>query len=445
MMTAVPVLGTWYSCVVQSRRHFRFEGLSAVAHCLMPGQKRVVVIGAGFAGLSTACCLAKEGWHVTVLEKNDQLGGRCRVWEKDGYVFDMGPSWYWMPEVFEKFFAHFGRKVSDYYSLQRLDPPYKVFFQDGKEVSVPDKMGELEQLFEKRETGAAAKLKMFLAQAAYKYKVGMESYVWKPSVAWSEFLDPRLLVEVLRLQMLSSQRSHVKAHFKDPTLVQLMEWPVLFLGGSPQNIPAMYSMMNHAAIVGGTWWPKGGMAEVPKAMVSLARELGVEFRTGKSGTATQIVVDKPSGRWFKDAAQCRAVAVEEGDDVPADVVVGAADYHHVEQRLLEPRWRSYSENYWEQRVMSPSSLLFYIGLNCRVPNLEHHNLFFDEDIDTHVEEIYSDPAWPSKPLFYASVTTLTEPGMAPKGCDSLFLLVPLAATPNIDTPERCAATPLVQM
>jgi phytoene desaturase len=225
--------------------------------------KHAVVIGAGFAGLSSACCLAQAGWKVTVLEKNDDLGGRCRMWSKDGYTFDLGPSWYWMPEVFDNFFARFGKKVSDYYELRRLDPPYKVFFQDGKEVSVPDDMTELEALFEQREQGAAAKLRAFLAQAAYKYKVGMGDYVWKPSIALLEFLDPRLLVEVVRLQMLSSQRSHVEAHFRDPTLVQLMEWPVLFLGGSPQNIPAMYSMMNHAAIVGGTWWPKGGMSEIP--------------------------------------------------------------------------------------------------------------------------------------------------------------------------------------
>lgn len=430
-------------------------------------QRTAVVIGAGFAGLAAACSLAKKGWKVVVLEKNDQLGGRCRTWEKDGFLFDMGPSWYWMPEVFEEFFAKFGKKVSDYYKLTKLDPPYKVFFKDegesskqcprdpvtrmvlnrllvATEVCVPDKMEKLEELFEGREAGAGLSLRSFLAQASYKYGIGMGDYVWRPSIAWVEFMDPRLLVESIRLQMFSSQRSHVQKHFKDPTLVSLMEWPVLFLGGGPADIPAMYSMMNHAAIVGGTWWPEGGMSQIPSAMVTLAKELGVEFRTGAAGTAKKIHVGSDG--------KSVAVEVEAGKDSPTytdpttgekkagyavgagDSVVAAADYHHVEQHLLDPAWRQYNEKYWDSRVLSPGSLLFYLGLNRTVPNLEHHNLFFDEDIDDHVEEIYGrETRWPKKPLFYVSVTSQSERQMAPKGCDAVFVLVPLA--PGLDDDE----------
>ena len=402
-------------------------------------KRRAVVIGGGFAGLAAACSLAQKGWSVVVLEKNDQLGGRCRTWEQDGFLFDMGPSWYWMPEVFEEFFAKFGKKVSDYYKLTKLDPPYKVFFKE-EEVKVPDKMEKLEELFEGREAGAGARLKSFLAQASYKYGIGMGDYVWRPSIAWSEFMDPRLLIESIRLQMFSSQRSHVQKHFKDPTLVSLMEWPVLFLGGGPADIPAMYSMMNHAAIVGGTWWPEGGMSAVPAAMVSLAKELGVEFRNGAAGNVKKIHVslngkavgveveecaESPRFTEPRSKADLAGYALREGE-----VVVAAADYHFVEQNLLDSPWRQYTEKYWDSRVLSPGSLLFYLGLNVTVPNLEHHNLFFDEDIDEHVEEIYGRARWPKKPLFYVSVTSQSERKMAPKGCDAVFVLVPLA--PGLD-------------
>ena len=398
-----------------------------------------MVIGGGFAGLAAACSLAQKGWSVVVLEKNDQLGGRCRTWEQDGFLFDMGPSWYWMPEVFEEFFAKFGKKVSDYYKLTKLDPPYKVFFKE-EEVKVPDKMEKLEELFEGREAGAGARLKSFLAQASYKYGIGMGDYVWRPSIAWSEFMDPRLLIESIRLQMFSSQRSHVQKHFKDPTLVSLMEWPVLFLGGGPADIPAMYSMMNHAAIVGGTWWPEGGMSAIPAAMVSLAKELGVEFRNGAAGNVKKIHVslngkavgveveecaESPRFTEPRSKADLAGYALREGE-----VVVAAADYHFVEQNLLDSPWRQYTEKYWDSRVLSPGSLLFYLGLNVTVPNLEHHNLFFDEDIDEHVEEIYGRARWPKKPLFYVSVTSQSERKMAPKGCDAVFVLVPLA--PGLD-------------
>jgi phytoene desaturase len=391
----------------------------------MPGEK-VVVIGGGFAGLSAACSLAKKGYRVTILDRHDQIGGRARVFEEKGFKFDMGPSWYWMPDVFEAFFAHFGKKVSDYYRLERLDPPYRVFFKEEVgHVDVPDSPEELAKYFEAREQGAGEKLAKFLEQAAYKYRVGMADYVKRPSISIMEFLDGfRLLFEsIFRLDMFKSHRAHVQSYFKDAINRELLEWPVLFLGGAPDGVPALYSLMDHASIVLGTWYPEGGMHAIPAAMANLAEELGVEIQLGVEVEKIQVGDDGLA----KSVAVRHGGAAEQRTKIECDIVVGTGDMHWIEQQLLEPQFRRYTEQYWDKRVMSPGSLLYYIGVSKRLPNLKHHNLFFDESLDDHCVEIYDNPAWPKKPLFYACVPSLTDPSTAPKGYENLFLLVPLAA------------------
>lgn len=269
-------------------------------------QHHVVVIGAGFAGLSAACSLAKEGFKVTVLDKQPEVGGRCRVWEKDGFKFDMGPSWYWMPDVFDEFFARFGKKTSDYYRLRRLDPPYRLFMENGRPLDIPDRVQALEDLFESTQPGCRGQFRKFMAQAEYKYKVAMGDYVRRPSLALSEFIDVRMLREVMRLDMLSSQSSHVKGFFKHPDLVKIMEWPVLFLGGAPSSVPAMYSMMNYASVVLGTHYPDGGMVQVPLAMRRVAEELGVEFKLGERFNVDRICCEggKATGVEAKGESPC---------------------------------------------------------------------------------------------------------------------------------------------
>lgn len=385
--------------------------------------KKVVVIGSGFSGLSAACCLAKEGYSVTVLEKNDILGGRARQFETDGFVFDMGPSWYWMPDVFEHFFGLFGKKVSDYYHLIRLDPSYQVFFGENDRVDIPAQMPDLEALFEKIEPGSAAKLRKFLAEAEYKYRVGMGEFVHKPSHNIWEFADLRILSSMIRLQMFTNLSSHVRQLFKSEKLIQLLEFPVLFLGATPQKTPALYSLMNYADMSLGTWYPMGGMFNIVEAMASLARELGVEIKTNQE--VAQIETSK---------GKVVSVLTIDGTRYAADAFVGSADYHHIETKLLDPAHRNYKEDYWKSRVMAPSSLLWYIGVNKRIEGLRHHNLFFDEDFGLHSEEIYTTPQWPTRPLFYASAPSVTDPSVAPAGCENLFLLIPVA--PGLeDTPE----------
>ncbi len=376
--------------------------------------KKVIVIGSGFAGLSSACYLAKKGYKVTILEKNSVPGGRARKMEVLGYNFDMGPSWYWMPDIFDKFFADFGKKVSDYYELVRLDPGYKIIFGKDDELAVPANMDELKALFEQYEPGSSVKLTQFLKEAEYKYKVGIGEFVHKPGLSIFEFADLRVLRSLFRLQMLSSMSAHVEKLFKNEKLRELLKFPVLFLGATPEDTPAMYSLMNYADLALGTWFPKGGMFKIVEGMVSLAKELGVDIKLGH----TVLNIYTANGKAQKVFTDC--------GDFEADIVVGGADYHHVEQHLLTEENRVYKESYWDKRTMAPSSLLFYLGVNKKLDNLLHHNLFFDEDFKQHAVEIYKKPVWPTKPLFYACLASKTDPGCAPEGHENLFLLIPTA-------------------
>ena len=380
-----------------------------------------IVIGSGFAGLSAATSLAHKGHRVTLLEKNTQPGGRARVLREAGFTFDMGPSWYWMPEVFEQYFARFGRTVKDQYDLVRLDPSYQVVFGPDDHWMIPARMEELEAFFERVEPGAGEQLRKFLAEAKIKYELGMNELVYRPALNWSEFMLPKVMSGMLKVSVFTSLRKHVAKYFKDQRLRQLMEFPVLFLGATPQNTPALYSLMNYADMSLGTWYPMGGMGRIIDAMVKLAREEGVDLRT-----------DSPVERILVEDGRAAGVQVN-GEELRADVVVAAADYHHAEN-LLAPEHRTYSESYWKGRVMAPSSLLFYLGFDRELPRMEHHNLFFDEPLDLHAREIYDDPKWPTRPLLYTSCGTKTDPSVAPAGHENMVVLIPIA--PGLeDTPE----------
>lgn len=383
------------------------------------GQK-IGVIGSGFAGLSAACHLAKAGNEVVLLEKNATPGGRARQLKISGFTFDMGPSWYWMPDVFEHFFSQFGKKPSDYYELIRLDPSYQVRFRDGT-IELPAAMDELEGLFERIEPGSAARLREFLKQAKFKYEVGINDLVYKPSRSISEFIDPSILKGLLKMDVLSSMSSHIRKFFKNEKLIQLMEFPVLFLGSTPEKTPALYSLMNYADMSLGTWYPMGGMYQVVAGMVHLAESLDVKIHFNEMVTGFTVEQKKIT----------RILTTK--NEFAVDVVVGGADYHHLEQ-LLPETYRTYTEQYWDSRTMAPSSLLFYIGVDRELPNMKHHVLFFDEDFKQHAHEIYNDPKWPEKPLLYASVTSKTDPTVAPAGNENLVVLIPVA--PNLEDTDQ---------
>lgn len=386
-------------------------------------QKKVVVIGSGFAGLSAATHLAANNCEVILVEKNETPGGRARKFEHQGFVFDMGPSWYWMPDVFDRYFEHFGKKTSDYYNLVRLDPSYAVVYGQEDVLDIPADLEEFKAMFESLEPGAGKRLEEFLAQAKYKYEVGIHDLVTKPSRSIFEFTSPGLLMDMIRMDIFQSMSKHVRKYFSHEKIIRLMEFPVLFLGETAQNIPALYSLMNYADIALGTWYPMGGMHEIIKGMVSLAEEKGVQFRYDAEVEEIEI-----------EQGIAKRVRLKSGEKIEADIVIAGADYHHVDRHLINPKYSNYTESYWDKRVMAPSSLLFYIGVDKRLTNLKHHNLFFDEPLGPHADAIYTNPRWPEKPLFYASVPSITDPSIAPAGMENLFLLIPLA--PDLEDSEE---------
>ena len=376
--------------------------------------KSVIVIGAGFSGISAATGLADRGFDVTVLEKNSSPGGRARKFEAKGFTFDMGPSWYWMPDIFESYFNSFGKSVSDYYDLNRLDPSYRIFFGRDDVVDLPANLEKMYALFESIEEGAGESLKQFLREAEYKYNVGMKEFVYKPSLSFLEYADLRLMKAAVKLHMFKSFDTYTRRYFSHPRLLQMLEFPILFLGGTAQKTPALYSLMNYGDIKLGTWYPVGGMFKIVEAMVSLAEEKGVRF-----------IYDAPVEQLVANANKVKQV-IAGGNNYKADYIVGAADYHHIEQELLPPDFRKYSDKYWESRVMSPSSLLWYIGVNKKLPALEHHNLLFDEEFEPHARSIYDDPGWPEKPSAYVCMTSKYDHSVAPEGHENLFILIPVA-------------------
>lgn len=380
--------------------------------------QEIAIIGSGFSSLSAACYLAKAGNKVTVYEKNNTIGGRARQLKKDGFTFDMGPSWYWMPDVFERFFNDFGKKTVDYYDLIKLSPAYRVYYGINDFVSIADNLEEIIATFESIEKGSGKKLEVFMAKAKSNYDIAIKDLVYRPGVSPLELITLETAKKID--QFFSTISKDVKREFKNQRLIQILEFPVLFLGAKPSKTPSFYSFMNYADFGLGTWHPKNGMFDVVKAMENLALELGVKFEF--NANVNKIVVEEG-----------KAIAIVINNSrVEADVILSGADYHHSET-LLDDEFRMYSEKYWDSRVFAPSSLLFYVGFNRKIENISHHALFFDVDFDQHARDIYDEPKWPAEPLFYANFPSITDKSAAPEGMESGFFLIPLA--PGIeDTP-----------
>lgn len=375
---------------------------------------KIAIIGSGFSGLSAAAYSAQKGHEVHVFEKNSSLGGRARKFVTDnGYTFDMGPSWYWMPDIIENFFSDFGKKTSNFFELIPLNPQFEMVFSDGN-MQIPHDYEEMKNLFESTEKGAGKKLDEFMKDAQYKYEVGMKDFVNKPCHSWFEFVSPKIAKSALKLDLLSNFHKFVRKYFKDPKLIMLMEFPVIFLGAAPKDIPALYSLMNYGGYKLGTWYPMGGFSKIIDAMVEVAKEQGVQFHLNSNIDSIKINQNK-----------AKAVSVN-GKDIEFDSVIASSDYHHTENSLLPKEYRNYTEDYWKKRTFAPSCLIYYLGFNEKIPNLKHHTLFFENDLDLHTTEIYEDKKWPTKPLFYVCCPSKTDPNVAPQNCENIFLLMPVA-------------------
>lgn len=382
-------------------------------------KKSITIIGSGFSALAAACYLAKDGFEVTILEKNDAVGGRARQLKKDGFTFDIGPTWYWMPDVFEKFFNDFNKKPSDYYQLEKLNPAYEVYFDKLDSIKIADNLPEILKTFEKEEVGSSKHLNNFLQKAKFNYDVAIKDLVYRPGISIIELITPVTIMKVN--QFFSSIRTTVRKKIKNNRLQQIMEFPVLFLGAKPSNTPSFYSFMNYADFGLGTWHPKGGMYEVVRAMETLAISLGVKIEVNQNVEKINI-----------ENGIAKSV-ISNGKTIVSDFVLSGADYHHTET-LLEQKYRQYSEKYWDKKVFAPSSLLFYIGFDKKIENVSHHTLFFDTNFDTHANAIYDNPRWPEKPLFYASFPSKTDETVAPNGNEAGIFLIPIA--PGIDDTDE---------
>jgi phytoene desaturase len=384
--------------------------------------RRAVVIGAGVGGLASAALLARAGFQVTLLESNDSVGGRARLWAEGGFTFDMGPSWYLMPEVFESFFALFGRRREQYYRLEELSPYYRVFFQPREWVDITSDRQQVLDLFESFEAGGAKRLEKYLDRARYKYEVAMKEFLYKDYGSIFDFLNARMLIEGTRLNVFGRLDRSVRRYFSDRRARQILEYAMVFLGTSPQAAPALYSIMSHVDLNLGVHYPIGGLSAVAAGIAKLAQEQGAQIRLNAevkrievdgSGRATRVITDR--------------------DEVETDIVVVNADYAHSEINLLEDRFRSLPASYWKRRVFAPSMFILYLGLNKSLKNMIHHNLYFAEDWNEHFDTIFKAPSWPQEPCFYVSCISKTDPQMAPKGHENLFVLVPVA--PGLDDGE----------
>ena len=381
--------------------------------------KKITIIGSGFSSLSAACYLAKAGHEVDVYEKNETIGGRARQFKKDGFTFDMGPSWYWMPDVFDRFFADFGKKTSDYYDLIKLSPAYRVYYGINDFITIADNLPEIVRTFETIEKGSGQVLEAFIADAKKNYDIAILDLVYRPGVSPLELITVETAMKVG--QFFSNISKDVRKKFTNQRLIQILEFPVLFLGAKPSDTPSFYSFMNYADFGLGTWHPKTGMFDVVRAMESLAKELGVKFHTNCA--IEKINVDNKTAK----------SVVINGNEILSDAVLSGADYAHTET-LLPDNYKQYSDKYWESRVFAPSSLLFYVGFDRKLDDVAHHALFFDVDFNQHARDIYDEPKWPNEPLFYANFPSLTDKSCAPEGQEAGFFLIPLAIGIE-DTPE----------
>ena len=395
--------------------------------------KKIVIIGAGISGLSLAPLLAKEGFDVTVVDNNKQPGGVANRFQEDGFTFDTGPTWYLMPEIFDRYFSLFGKKSIDYYSLKRLDPSYRVFFQEDDYIDIRNDLEHTKRVFESLEKNGKSRIEEYLARSKYKYNIAIEEFLYKDYKSIKDFFNRRLVIEGIRLNIFHSLDSYAKKFFKELRARQILEFNTVFLGCSPNKTPALYSLMSHVDITEGVYYPKGGIYTLPRSLYSLGREYGVDYLFETS--VKKIVVENK-----------RIIGLKtDKDHIPCDILASACDYHHTETELLEPEHRSYTQKYWQKRTLAPTAFLIFLGLNNKIKNIAHHNLYLSSDWDRYFQEIFDCPVWPTKPCYYVGAPSKSDESFAPKGKESIFILVPVApGLPDTETQREALSNDVIK-
>ncbi len=392
--------------------------------------KQALVIGSGIGGLATACLLAKKGYAVTVLEKNDYLGGRAGLVKKDGFVFDKGPSWYLMPDIFDHFFELMEVEREEYLPLERLDPSYRVFFKDEASegsslvVDMHSDLSRDEATLEQFERGISKRLREYLARSEMQYEIAKKYFMYKNYDSFLDFISLKLLIQGMRLSVFKKMHSYVARFFKSPFVQKIMEYQLVFLGSSPYNTPALYNIMNHIDFSMGVFYPKGGIYGIVEALVRIGKEHGVSYRT--SSEVSQIIVDN---------GIASGVLLKTGEKIAADIAIANSDIYHTETNLLDKKSQQFSPRYWKQKVVAPSAFIMYIGLKDKVPSLAHHSLLFSRDWKRNFFEIFDAPQLPTDPSLYVCCPSKTDTAVAPEGMENLFVLVPIASGLQVSDTE----------
>lgn len=429
-------------------------------------QTHVAVIGAGLAGLATAALLAKNGLTVDLFEKNEDLGGRCGLWERDGYLFDTGPSWYLMPEVFDKFFHDVGTSTGEQLDLTTLTPGYRVFAENHP-VPVDVTSGHAEELFDSLEAGGGKKLRTYLDSASRTYKLALDHFLYTDFRAIGPFLDKKIVSRVGELPTLlgTSLNSFVTKRFSHPVLRQILGYHAVFLGTSPDRAPAMYHLMSHLDLVDGVKYPQGGFITIINAIEQVALDLGVTIHRGSPVTRIVTADARPtqSTHGLRGKAGERIAALtgkrtkhvigleteRDGERTfhKADLVVGASDLHHLETQLLDPEEQSFPQSYWDKKDPGPGSVLVHLGVRGELPELTHHNLFFVKDWDANFDAIYGkNKHLPNPASLYVCKPSATDSTVAPEGHENVFILVPVPADPTIGSGgENGTGDPTVEL
>jgi phytoene desaturase len=379
--------------------------------------QHAVIIGGGLGGLSTAALLAHQGYNVSLYEAMPRLGGRANLIQEQGFRFDAGPSWYLMPDVFEHYFALFGKKPTDYFELDRLDPSYKIFFEDtGKTITIT---GDLERdlpKFEELEPGVTPRVREYLRRSEYQYKIALGQFVYKNYDSVFDFLTLQTAIQGSKLRVFEKMQKYVSRYFKTDAMQKIMQYTLVFLGSSPYNTPALYNIMSHVDFNMGVFFPRGGIYKLVEGLVKLGGEYGVEYHT-----------NVPVQRIVTQSGKATGIILQDGTEVPADLVISNADIAFTERSLLPPEARTKPDSYWDKRILAPSGLVLYLGVQGKIDTLEHHNLLFSGDWGANFSQIFDKPQLPDDPSFYVSMTSKTDATTAPEGHENIFVLVPIAA------------------